>query len=160
MAAIDCTNISALDRAFFWSKVTAQNKHTCWEWAGRTDQDGYGRCKKFGADQPAHRLAYAFVNGPIGEDEVVRHRCDNPRCCNPLHLELGTHKDNVDDRVCRGRSARGARNGRARLEEEQVVSIERDPRAATEIAAEYGISPDTVRSIKQHRIWKHLWCRD
>lgn len=69
----------------------------CWLWEGYLDPSGYGRIKH-GTLQYAHRLMWALENGPIPKGMVVRHLCDNRRCCNPEHLAIGTHKDNSQDR--------------------------------------------------------------
>lgn len=79
----------------------------CWEWIGRwRSRYGYGRLRESGregAQLVAHRVAYELTYGPIPEGLVARHRCDNPRCCNPAHIEPGTHRDNYLDSVRRSR---------------------------------------------------------
>lgn len=61
----------------------------------------------------AHRVAYQIYYGvDLTPDDIVCHKCDNPSCINPKHLFVGTHEDNVRDRVAKGRSAIGERNGR------------------------------------------------
>lgn len=70
----------------------------CWPWLWRRDSAGYGY--GYDGDGPgdgAHRVAYRRAKGPIPKGQVVRHSCDNPPCCNPLHLSLGTYTDNLRD---------------------------------------------------------------
>ncbi len=79
--------------------------------------DGYGELQfRFcGAKKNilAHRAAYMlYHNMELTKLDVIRHTCDNPACIAEAHLLRGTHNDNVQDRVLRGRSARGAQNGR------------------------------------------------
>ncbi len=90
----------------FWSKVEAQlpgppSARVCWEWQAAKCPEGYGRFRFNGKTEQAHRVAYFLHWGRW--PAVVRHTCDNPGCVNPLHLSGGTHADNVQDRVDRGR---------------------------------------------------------
>src|SRR5262245_6642261 len=86
----------------------------CWEWQGRRSRDGYGRMtiteSRRPHTRPAHRVAWEHFNGPIPENMLVCHKCDNPPCINPAHLFLGTHRDNFRDMREKGRSATGSRN--------------------------------------------------
>lgn len=79
----------------------------CWQWTGsRTVSRGvpwYGKTKNRGRTLLAHRVAWEFANGPIPDGLDVLHRCDNPICVNPDHLFLGTHTDNMQDRLAKGR---------------------------------------------------------
>lgn len=94
----------------FWLRVDIKSDLECWEFNANT-QGKYGDFKFDGKAISAHRFAYWLANGQPDEmPEVVRHKCDNPPCCNPHHLIGGTHADNVKDRVQRGRSATGDRN--------------------------------------------------
>lgn len=95
----------------------------CWIWTAGVDKDGYGKftltLPRIGGKQQqvsvrAHRIAYLLTVGPLAGDQLVRHSCDTPACCNPKHLEPGSQVDNVADRVARGRSARGESHGRYR----------------------------------------------
>lgn len=82
-------------------------KDGCWAWMGAKDSHGYGvLSSRFGAGhspEKAHRVSYEKVNGKIKEGLVIRHKCDNPECTNPDHLEVGTQKDNMVDCSRRGR---------------------------------------------------------
>jgi len=76
----------------------------CWEWRGDHDGKGYGVILVSGRAQQAHRAAYRFFCGPIPEGLFVCHHCDNPPCCNPVHLFLGAHADNMRDMALKGRA--------------------------------------------------------
>ncbi|MCM1967239.1 HNH endonuclease signature motif containing protein [Streptomyces sp. G1] len=76
----------------------------CIPWPKARNNYGYGLISRHGKTQLAHRWYYQLANGPISNTRVVRHRCDNPPCVNVLHLELGTHKQNMRDRSERGRT--------------------------------------------------------
>jgi hypothetical protein len=117
---------------------------------------GYGSFSVGSASRSAHRFCYEYFHGRIPEGLVVRHRCDNPLCVNPWHLETGTHKDNMLDRVIRNRSSRGSKNGNAKLTEDQVLDIFHDDRLPTQISEDYGIDHTTVRNIKSGKNWTHL----
>jgi hypothetical protein len=80
----------------------------CWPWTGSCTRHGYG---KLSATEVAHRVAWELTNGPIPSGLCVLHRCDNPPCCNPAHLFLGTRSDNVADMVAKGRAAVGDKAG-------------------------------------------------
>ena len=92
----------------FWPKVHIGAPEECWEWARCRDALGYGRFGiPAGGVAGAHRVAWELTRGLIPDDLQVCHRCDNPPCCNPNHLFLGTAANNGSDRNVKGR-ARGA----------------------------------------------------
>lgn len=60
-----------------------------------------------------HRVVFMlFNNCDLSANDIVMHSCDNPACCNPRHLSKGTHADNIQDKVNKGRQAKGINNGR------------------------------------------------
>lgn len=85
----------------FWRRVMVDLPDTCWEWQGSRRSDGYGQVYIAGKHRATHRLSFYLSN--LFWPPVVRHMCDNPRCCNPHHLEAGTQSDNMKDVVERGR---------------------------------------------------------
>lgn len=72
----------------------------------RKAQD-YGLFSYNGKIRFAHRLSYQFKIGLIPDGLEVMHSCDNPRCVNPAHLRTGTHLENMQDAVRKGRMGRG-----------------------------------------------------
>jgi hypothetical protein len=119
--------------------------------------DGHVSVRIDGVKYLLHRLVYEEFNGKIPEGLIIRHKCDNTNCINPEHLELGTHDDNVNDRVDRNRSAKGSDNGRSKLTEEQAKFIKyNDELKNSELANMFDISVKAVRNIKQGKSWKHV----
>lgn len=109
----------SIDAASFWSKVDRDNEGDCWNWTAGTSKFGYGRFRIGDKLYSAHRVAYSLVKGDLPKGRgyhgfVVMHACDNPRCCNPAHLSLGTNRDNAKDMGAKGRNniATGARHSR------------------------------------------------
>ena len=139
----------------FWRKVARSGPADCWEWQAALCTGGYGSAWN-GRSVLAHRMAYELHNGPIPGGLVVRHRCDNPRCVNPAHLELGTQADNVRDRVRRGRSRylHGEQNHQAILTASQVEEIRQSPMTGKALAAAYGVSPMTISNIRTGKSWR------
>lgn len=87
----------------FWSRVLKGEK--CWEWQGYCcNQTGYGRIYGKGRKWNAHRLSWVVHNGDVPDGSVIRHKCDNRKCVNPEHLDIGTQADNVRDMWERGRA--------------------------------------------------------
>ena len=115
----------------------------CWEWQ-RSRVHGYGRIMVDGRIVGAHRASYILHKGPIPDGLHVRHTCDNPPCVNPAHLILGTNADNVADKVARRRT-------RTRIPDQVIADIRSDPRAATEIASDLGVSVGHVRDVRAGR---------
>lgn len=102
----------------FWDYVELIPFHTCWEWSGSNDDNGYPRIapvrsKKIGnpdgrkSPMKASRVSWELHYGPIPPNLYVLHKCDNPGCVNPFHLFLGTMKDNSQDMAMKGRSIKG-----------------------------------------------------
>lgn len=92
--------IDPLDVARFWIKVDQTN--FCWLWKSSVNKHGYGTFQ-YKNESLAHRLSWIIVYGPIPDDKQVLHRCDNPKCVNPNHLFIGTHQDNMRDKMHKGR---------------------------------------------------------
>jgi len=143
----------------FWAKISVREPDKCWFWRGKRERDGYGITRLArNISTLAHRVAFAIANNraPTG---IVRHSCDNPRCCNPGHLIEGTVADNVRDRVMRGRSAFGERNGRAKLNESQVSEILTSDLRQFHLARKFEVDDTTIRDIRNGKNWRHVAAR-
>lgn len=78
----------------FWAKVDRAGPMSCWSWTG-AGAPSYGAFRYEGRQQPAHRVAYMMLVGPIPDGLQIDHLCRNPNCVNPGHLEPVTPKQNV-----------------------------------------------------------------
>ncbi len=172
--------------AAFWSKIDRSEVESCWPWFGGKLQSGYGGAWWRGRHTGSHRVAYELANGPIPGGLQVLHRCDNPPCCNPAHLFIGTHLDNMRDKVDKGRQpatflpfpdenrsrgadhwsnkrpelrSTGTKNGNAKLDDSKVLSM-RSARSAGEpfrsIARRYGVSLATAQAAIKGETWAHV----
>lgn len=98
----------------FWENVDIRGEDECWEWRLARTSLGYGDLQWGEHTVYAHRVAWELTNGPIPDRMCICHHCDNPPCCNPAHLFLGTQRDNVQDSITKGRFFR---RGHAQQEE-------------------------------------------
>lgn len=147
----------------FWSKV--EKTDGCWNWRGarlRRPHDGslsYGVFNLDGRSQPAHRVAWQLLNGPIPEGKWLLHDCDNQGCVRPDHLYVGTHADNTRDAVMRRRMESGEDRWNHRLRPVDVVAIR--AMAAAGIATEtigplFGVSGRTARNVVARKAWQSV----
>lgn len=169
----------------FWAKVQKRGPEECWPWVGAKGPQGYGFFGMTGRLITAHRASYLLNNGSVPKEMCVLHRCDNPNCVNPEHLFAGTHRDNIDDKMLKGRQSKGeknrphnpatgARNGArkyperlkrgsahpcAKLDEGDVCDIRAKAGAGDSLvglARLYGVSPGLITGIVKRTRWKHL----
>ncbi len=89
-----------------WSRIDRNGDGGCWNWTGGLNAHGYGQIMEAGRNMRVHRLVWEKTQGLIPPGAVLCHRCDNPRCCNPDHLWVGTKADNSADMVSKGRQSR------------------------------------------------------
>ena len=160
-----------VDRSFFEAhaaRIMPEPNSGCWLWLGAVHgRMGYGSVTVSNPrrTEQAHRLAWREYFGEIPRGMLVCHRCDVPTCVNPSHLFLGTPSENSMDCARKNRNvaqckrhlmARGARHGRARLTQHQVLLIRSDSRSNAQIASEFGVSYQTVGRIKSGELWSHV----
>jgi hypothetical protein len=107
----------------FWDKVDIGD--SCWLWTGSLNHSGYGLFRFRGQSRVASRVSWILSNGEIPKGIFVCHKCDNPRCVRPSHLFLGTHRENIDDMMLKGRAqkARGETASSSKFSNEQTEEI-------------------------------------
>lgn len=151
-------NYTAMSRLM--QKVHPEPNSGCWLWIGGVNQAGYGVIL-YGSGEKnglAHRLSWRLHKGPISDGLHVLHRCDVPCCVNPDHLFLGTNKDNVDDKVSKGRAkgSIGEENPNATLCEIDIPLIMKNSLSCKDIGKIYGVSGQTIWRIKNGKNWTFL----
>jgi hypothetical protein len=142
-----------------WSRETG-----CWEWYGAKNGVGYGQIRGYGERGwrgLAHRVSYVLHCRPIGREELVCHKCDNPCCVNPVHLFSGSSSDNVQDMMRKGRHKprRGESSPFARLTEADVVEIRKLYAEGVDtgsLSRRYGIHNETAAAVVSGKKWKHV----
>lgn len=148
----------------FWNGVEILSDDECWNWkraSNNRNKWNYGiiwiHMKKY----KCHRFSYLISKGEIG-DLLVCHKCDNPSCCNPNHLFLGTYKENVSDCINKGRLTREIGEDRycSKLTVENVLDIKRNYKfktvPASHFARKYNVSNRAVWNILTRLRWKHV----
>lgn len=168
-------------RRVFAAKVDRSGgDNACWPWTGGRNRDGYGYLAVRGKYIGAHRMAYQLHHGPIEKGVSVLHNCpggDNPACCNPAHLWLGTQTDNILDMEEKGRAKhpagmsnglrkhpesvkRGTLASNAILNDEKVREIRRLYHSGTisvkEIAEKYGVTSTCIGLVGLRKSWRHV----
>lgn len=147
---------------WFWKLVVKGSPACCWKWSGARLSDGYGRFKTDGKFITSHRFSYILHFGDIPKNQCVCHRCDNPPCCNPEHLFLGTKKENADDRDKKGRNVNfhGEEHGSSKLTAVDVIKIRDSYKTGTvtqlSLARQFGVSKSAIMMIVTNRNWRHL----
>lgn len=124
----------------------------CWEWQHSKDARGYGKFNIYGVYWRTHRYSYQYYKGDVNGYSVL-HKCDNPCCCNPEHLFLGSPTDNMLDMIRKGRG------GRTKLSVETVFKIREMAKAGVtrcEISETLGIKQRTVDNVLYKKRWAHL----
>ncbi len=164
----ECQNIGRMiTPEKFWSFIDqTAGGDSCWIWTKSTDKYGYGKGRLNNTNEGSHRIAWRLANNrEIPDGFVVRHSCNNPSCCNPAHLLLGTYYENSRDMDLSGRRRlgslpKGEASHKAKLTADQVRAIRADNRQNKLIAPDYMVSPETISHIKNRRNWRHICDED
>lgn len=156
----------------FWSKVDIRGDDECWPWKAGVDRKGYGRFYFSGGREhrkhyTAHRAAYILSldieHTDLNPEIATCHICDNPPCCNPRHLFLGSWADNLADMTRKGRRRNGIsvgeKNGCAKLTESQVRDIRgrfKEGESKSTLGKRFRVYPSTIDAIVRGIKWAHL----
>lgn len=144
----------------FWNLVDRKKDFECWEWLGSKQGVGYGTYVFCGASLKAHRVSWELNRGPIPKCMQVCHKCDNPGCVNPNHLFIGSHADNMRDKIEKQRAncLKGENHPLAKLNKSKVVHIRREYEKGgvtqTELAERYNINFRSIHNIVNQKSWK------
>lgn len=150
-----CPNPSSL-------KIHNTKNSKCWVWSRGTDVGGYGKFKINCKQHKTHRMSYQIFVGEIPKGKFVLHKCDNPPCCNPKHLFIGSQADNVKDRdnKNRGYDRRGEKHPQSKLTEEDIREIRRLYSTGyyyqKDLGKAFGITQAIVSKIHKRQIWSHI----
>lgn len=144
-----------------WEKVDVKAESECWEYKEYRNQDGYGVITTVGDKKIlTHRVAFMSKNGIIPDGMRILHKCDNPPCCNPNHLFLGTQADNVRDMHQKGRATKvqGEKSHKAKLTNEEVLEIRATYNGGNRmgLSKKYKVHHNTIMWIVTNKSWKHL----
>lgn len=151
-----------------WSKVDKRSDDECWPWKGTITKGGYGRVQINDWNYYAHRVIFNLaypgiidIKAPKSTDEkgFLLHSCDNPCCCNPKHLRVGTHADNMADKVAKGRSPdfSGDKGPRAKLtmtQAREARQMKKDGMSTRELAIRFGISLPSMKTLLAGKSYK------
>lgn len=161
----------------FWTKVAEQpGRNGCWLWTGDKNAGGYGMTSFRTRNVLVHRLAFRAFRGIIPGKLCVLHECDVRNCIRPSHLWTGTHKDNSEDMLRKGRHwvrsgdqhglrlhpesvRRGEQSGTAKLTSGQVKEIRALYAKGVYqymIAGKFGIAQGQVSRIVLKQRWAHI----
>jgi hypothetical protein len=154
----------------FWSNIQ-RCRHgnacpaCCWPWLGAHDRAGYAR-GRYGVggrwhEVYMHRAAYRFWWGgdeaPIAPGQGVYHRCARRDCCNPSHLWIGTHAENIAEREAKGRGWRGERASRPKkltvAQATQIRELWGQGQTTRSLATQFSVSQPLISRILQRKVW-------
>lgn len=143
-----------------WKRIYKRNENDCWEWEGYKDKDGYGTIHLEYKTRRVHRIVYELTYGSIPNRLYVLHKCDNPSCCNPNHLFIGTVQDNSDDQKRKRRTTVGDKHGRSKLTEKNILEIKRLYNTGdyyqSDLGKLFNISHQEISRIINNKRWRYL----
>lgn len=142
--------------AAFWAKVDVLGPDECWPWKGSQKGTGYGYVRWEGKNVRTHRLAFFLSNAYLPEGKNVCHTCDNPPCCNPIHLFAGTQKENMEDCSQKGRTARRHKGKLTNFQVIELRQLHEQGIPYSKLAGMFGISKAGAHAIGTRICYKEV----
>ena len=146
----------------FWNRLK-RLPSGCWIWESKSS--GYVQALCAGKKTAVHRIAFFLTHGRW-PDPCALHHCDNPPCCNPLHLFEGNRNDNNEDRDRKGRHIvlKGEKHGCHKLTASEVAEIRAtyqpsrgpkpNPFSTNALARKYGVTQGAIWNVIGSHNWK------
>lgn len=120
---------------------TVEEGTGCWIWLGAKGKNGYGRIEIDGKSTGAHRWYWERIHGPMPEGMEPHHKCENPACVNPAHIEPVTHGENLRAGI------------QAKLDWQKVREIRASSETPKVLADRYGVSVTLIYEVKRNACW-------
>lgn len=160
---------TTIDELKFWAEFAGKHEDECWDTTRSVTKSGYGRTWVYPRLVYSHRIAWELTHGEIPPNMEICHKCDNPSCCNPKHLFVGTHLDNMQDSKNKGRNnhgpiLHGVNHTLSKLTDSDVLAIRQEyiptPRKKSEhnipaLAKKYSVARSLIHRIVTHKSWAH-----
>ena len=138
-----------LEDRFLRYVIKGKKPDECWSWIGFHDKDGYGKLRTGSSNKGAHVISWELHYGTVPDGMLVRHKCNNSGCPNPLHLMLGDHDQNMRDRVEAGHYASGESHPMVKFSDEVINAIREASGTYKEISDRFGVSISQVGNIRR-----------
>lgn len=150
--------LSDKDRKRLWDKIDIKGEDECWNWTAAKSIKGYGMFYSCGMNLRSHRVVILDSIGMKDRNNVIRHMCDNPSCCNPAHLLEGTVADNNHDIMRHGNYSycRGKLNEKFVSIIKRTLTKDKSKPMRLELARIFNVSPNTIWNIGANKIWIHV----
>lgn len=131
------------------------NPEPCWEWKRHAKGGGRDNRPYFdvqGKKYLVYRLVWMLYKGKdfLPDNIMLRHKCDNPRCCNPHHVEEGTHQENMDDMKVR------ERHGLTHHAVRAIRKLLANGESCASVARKFGVSRTNISAIKRGLTYQHV----
>lgn len=132
----------------------------CWQFTGAIQKSGHGRVWHNKKMHLVHRLVYKMYGNPLEDNEVLRHKCHNPACCNPAHLTPGTQHQNMQDKVKADRQPKGETHINSKLTDNSAFAIKHLSITTTltqhDLATMFNVSKRSIHNVVTGKTWGHI----